>query len=295
MDRKFYRVGSSAPFGFCLCELCDGTLYILNGSQRTGVAAVRGDPMRMLRDLGKSHLGETSEIFIDEISFKIGEYYPSIARPIFQEIGSFKNIEFNNQIYEVRQFEREISILISEIEECFDVVSFEEDNFKAFGFVFQNIIHLSCIGIETLFVKIFHDNQIPIKRPTFRDFRNLNNAMMLSDYSVLLPKYPRIREFSPFSKWAGSGTFQFPPWQLANNQLKHARKSNFKSANLHTVIESICAFVVLYVAVFGDDVFSENFEGDLQYFSLSKRPAWTLDQNYFCATDSTWAPSRLLL
>lgn len=293
--RRFFQVNDvHRPSIYRIYEVSGNLLYALSGETRSGLCSINDRNLEsVIRNVAKSDFGRSSPLVIEEVEFRVGIFHPSIARPTFQKPDKIWNLDFEAQINEVRQVERQIGILIQEIEECFDVVSPAEGNFDAYGFVFQNIIHLSCIEIEALFVKVLKENKILQKKYTFSDFRRLNRFMRLSDYVVTLPKYPWISEIVPFQNWSQESSRSLQ-WQRANNNLKHANRDSLKNATMRNALQSVCAFMILFVAVFGDEVLNFDFEGDLSYFHFKRRPSWPLQEWYFEAEHKRWSSNPIV-
>jgi hypothetical protein len=298
MSRRFYSAKADCSDHVQLYEVADNTIFVLNGSARTGIQKIRDDdPIPSLRRHAASHFGSSAELTVEEVPIAPGVYHPSVARPTFQNPTMPINVELNWQIDESRKVERELEILIEELEACFQVASPDQRNLGVFGARFERIILLSCIGIEALLSKVLRDNNIPPKGKfyTTKDFVVLDRFLRLSDYAIEFPKYPWMAAREPFRGWQANEPSRSLLWYDAYNKLKHEKLSSSEMASMRHSLDCVSAYTALFVAVFGDGGRQIIGGVDLSYFGVARRPRWSLSEVYFEPGDANWRAVNLQL
>lgn len=298
MNRRFYSARDDCSEHVQLYEVADNTIFVLNGSVSTGIQRIKDvDPIPFLYRLASSHFGASAKLTVEQIPITPGVYYPSVARPTFQNPSVFINVELDRQIDELRKVERELEILIDELEGCFQVASPDQRNLDVFGARFERIILLSCIGIEALFSKVLSDNGIPPKGRfyTTNDFVGLEGFLRLPEYAIEFPKYPWIAAREPYRGWQASEPSKSLPWYDAYNKLKHEKLLGSEAGSMRHSLDGICAYMALFLAVFGDGGRLVAGGVDLSYFGVVRRPRWSVLEVYFEPGDKNWRATNLQL
>jgi len=141
---------------------------------------------------------------------------------------------------------------------------------------------LVCSELESQFRGILDSNNVkPLsERFTTKDYFKLKMIMKLAEFEVELERYPELGRFTPFLSWKLESPSKSLTWYFNYHLIKHDRKSNYESANLKSLLESLTGLYVLILAEYG--VKEEYLDGVLGgYFKVTKAPLWEDREMYF--------------
>jgi hypothetical protein len=174
-----------------------------------------------------------------------------------------------------------------------------DQNLKCYSFRVYELYIRICTEIEANFQAIFHENGHWEKKNkkggaiqfNIHDYYLINKSHRLSGYLIELPFWTGDANRMPFLCWKKG--YKTPEWWAIYNSLKHNRHENFKSATFRSLINALCALVVVISAQFGTHDLSSNlgllasrsgkngFElaiGD--YFLIQFPTDWQEDEKY---------------
>jgi len=231
------------------------------------------------------------DLDISELEIDVGQYFPSIARPIYSSGPSIQNPIWFTDMKLSKAIWRELDIATRDLESCFDVTSPAQENFAAFGIAFEKIIYSCCIGVEGLFRKILKDNLIHRKEVNMKLFAKLNKFLKLDEYQVSFIRYPWLDDVRPYVAWS-LGKQDKLEWFEAYNALKHDKRNKENLASLQNAIYATSAYYILSYAVFGKDLFP-GFFSDSFYFRISAYAEWDISEFYFKADDDAWLAKHI--
>lgn len=286
-----YVAKNSAGDTVAIYERRGNTLSLVNNRHFKSTFSDDGDAERQVAKHVQKFLSNrlVPEIEIQELA--IGTYHPSIARPIYpSRKGTLVNLDFASEIQTVRKIERELSMLIKDLESCFLTVTPDARNLSAFGGYFEKIIFGACVGVESLFKKALTDNNVIKEKYTTSDFVRLKGALKIDQYVVSIPRYPWLEVAKPFIGWSKRLSQDSPQWYVAYNSLKHDRLTNDNRASMKNAIDACCAYFITAVSMFGYDVFNLKWESDLHFFSVNEKPNWNIEEHYIEAEQQAWSP-----
>ena len=126
-------------------------------------------------------------------------------------------------------------------------------NLKSYSHENYNLLLRACTEFETLAKMILKHNKYSIDKTDINDYRRLEGAMKLSDYTLELSGYeiPILIPFARFSPSVKSPVTRTPEWYSAYTDVKHDRIGKFHQASLENVITSCSAIYVLISASLG--------------------------------------------
>jgi hypothetical protein len=232
-------------------------------------------------------------LFTPSIS-KLDVYHPSIARPIYPAAENLILPESENEVELAKSIWREIDLISQDLEECFNVNSVSERNYEAFGTQYERIIYFCCIGIESLFRKVFVANGVTKKHLTMSDFVVLKQHSRLSEMGLSLVRYPWIAELFPFAGWSEERPSESLPWFGAYNALKHDKKRNEHRATMRNALNAFAGYYAVAYFSLGGNLFP-GFLSTNYYFHFTTHPKWKLQEFYFTPEDGSWIVSQLKL
>lgn len=289
----------------------DGKLewMMYSGNLRSGCFLGKDDlsPFKDISDfieyrkelLSQVGLSYPYEIVVSKPKLNIGEYYPNIYRPEFssklQQIHFVHDgcplIEenFDPQIYNYEEYSdyvRQLDIILNEFNSVFKVIAPSKENYKSFGNAIRNIIVLACTEVDSMMHNVLvrngycKDNDFS----SMNDYRILNEAMRLNEYSVSFSDYSHLGEFFPFKEWSEKGGTL--TWYNSYNHVKHKRYENFGEANLENAINAVIGMAVFLVAQYGcnNNLWKRKIGS---YLKIRKRPNWKLEDYYIPYTNDS--------
>lgn len=237
------------------------------------------------------------EIKVTNPKLNIGEYYPNIYRPEFSsklqqshfvhDGCPFLEENFDPHIdnyEEYSDYVRQLDIILTEFNNVFKVIAPSKENFNNFGNLIRNIIVLACTEIDSLMHNVLVRNGY-CKADAFtsmNDYRILNEAMRLNEYSISFSDYFHLGEFFPFKEWTTKGGTL--SWYNAYNHVKHKRYENFAEANLENAINAVMGLAVFLVAQYGsnNNLWKRKIDTNLK---IRKRPYWAVEDYYIPFTN----------
>lgn len=116
----------------------------------------------------------------------------------------------------------------------------------------------TCVEVEANLTAILLENGYAKRgggNLTMRDYRLIEHSHRLSSFEAKLPLWrgpDRVRR--PFAPWASKTTAL--PWYRAYNAAKHDRHASFHRANFESLLDAMCALVVLLSAQFCVETFA---------------------------------------
>ena len=249
-----------------------------------------------LSQLGLSYPCEKIEIYP---KLKVGEFYPNIYRPEFSYklqkrhfVDRKNGIPFS-EVYddpyifnreEYSDYLRQLEIIINDLNEVFKVIAPSPNNYKCYGNSLRNIIVLACTEIDSMMHNILVRNEYckDDAHTSMNDYRILNEALRLDEYSISFVDYLQLKDYVPFKEWTNkNGSLT---WYNAYNHVKHKRSDNFQEANLENAILAVMGFALVLVAQYG-------FENNMwnrklgNYLKITRQPKWDLSDFYIPYTD----------
>ena len=232
------------------------------------------------------------EIIVSSPKLHIGEYYPNIFRPEFSSKLQQKHFvkdasplleNFDEPaIYNFEEYSdyvRQLDIILNELNNVFKVIAPSKDNLKSYGNSIRNIIVLACTEIDSMMRNVLVRNGYCKDDDflTMNNYRILNEAMRLNEYSVSLHDYFNLGEFFPFKEWnVPNGSLT---WYNAYNNVKHRRIEHFAEANLENAIRAVLGYAVFLVAQYGceNSLWKRKIDDVIK---IRKRPQWNLEDFY---------------
>lgn len=238
------------------------------------------------------------ETVVSYPKLNIGEYYPNIYRPDFssklQQSHFIKDgcpmlHEFDEPYIfnyeEYSDYVIQLDIILNELNEVFKVVAPSKENYKSYGNSIRNIIVLACTEIDSMMHNVLVRNGYCTDddHTSTNDYRLLNEAMMLNEYSLFFADYNHLGEFTPFKDWSSKGGSL--SWYNAYNHVKHRRQENFAEANLENAINAVMGFAALLIAQYGceNNLWKRKIANGIR---IKKRPYWKLEDYYIPYTVS---------
>ncbi len=207
------------------------------------VTAARGKTA--LETLGGYYPGTT----FTELELKPGEYYPGMARPIFNGKPWTNPDQSAEAMNRRASATGQLHALIQQLEQICRVVHPKETNLQAYGHEIRNVLILACTELKSQWKAILEAHNAPAKNTTH--YTKLSAPLKLAEYAVEFPYYPWMPERRPFQGWQ-HGTTDLP-WYGAYNDVKHNRDGKFALASLHNAFEALTAFFIMLCAQYGWD------------------------------------------
>jgi hypothetical protein len=216
----------------------------------------------------------------------VGKYYPRIYRKgLNQWSGKDFIIIENFDLNTLNQGIVNCRILIKKLNQLFETISFDESNFKTFGFEIRNLLLLACMEVESAWNGIFIANGYISKNGfyTTNDYVKLCDPLYLKEYDVSFHLYPNIKPLKPFCNWEISNPTKSLPWYNDYNKTKHDRESNINLATFEATINSISAVLIMMYAQYGPirNIWDQN---DFLTIKL-KVPEYKLEDYYIPKVD----------
>ena len=248
--------------------------------------------------LTQAKLSFPYEIVVSYPTLSIGEYYPNIYRPDFssklQQSHFIKDgcpmlheydepYIFNYEEYS--DYVLQLDIILNELNDVFKVVAPSKENYKSYGNSIRNIIVLACTEIDSMMHNVLVRNGYCTDdyHTSMNDYRLLNEAMMLNEFSLSFSDYNTLGEFTPFKDWASKGGSL--SWYNAYNHIKHRRQENYTEANLENAINAVMGFAAILIAQYGreNNLWKRKIANNI---IIKKRPYWKLEDYYIPFTVS---------
>ena len=230
----------------------------------------------------------------------INKPYPRIWRPshnsnIFSDL--CKGYEKDSRYIDENEKSSLLSaarLIIRDLEELWDYIEPCENHKNVYSHRIYELFLRTCTEFEANCKGILFANNYISDSTTsnlnITDYKNLNEAMKLSEYEVTYSKWTgELKRTKPFLEW---GNTRYTPlsWYQAYNQVKHNRYSNFHEANLKNLLKAINGLLCLLFAQFTTSISvighsgicvvpDELTEFDLEYFHI-KTPQFSEDEKY---------------
>ncbi|WP_417087662.1 hypothetical protein [Eubacterium maltosivorans] len=123
-------------------------------------------------------------------------------------------------------------------------VTFSEDNYSTYSVEYGKLLNSICAEIDNVFKYLCRDFDLA-KRPSIKSYAE-----------ILIPKYPKLKEykakatlikepFQPFRDWDAQKASQTLVWWDEHAAFKHNRSVNEKKGNLRNVLLSLSALFLL--------------------------------------------------
>lgn len=185
----------------------------------------------------------------------IGKYYERIYRKGLNQRDASEVITFLN--YTPKIFNQNIincKILLKKLNQLFEVVTFNQQNFDVFGHEIRNVLLLSCMEVEASWNGILTaNNYISSGRNTTNDYFKLNVPLQLNEYKIVFNLYPDINPIIPFEFWSSANPTSSLFWYDNYNKTKHDRENNENLGTLISAVNSVSAAIIMLYVQFGPD------------------------------------------
>lgn len=146
-------------------------------------------------------------------------------------------------------------LILKDFEEILEFVEPCDDNLPTYSHRIYELLLRTCTEVEANLEGILKANGYTkegSKDWNMTDYRKINFATKLSEYSVIMHQWRPDRAVSPFEAWK---TLNDPlPWYKAYNKVKHERSNNFERANLENLSNAICGLLCILYAQFGKEI-----------------------------------------
>jgi len=284
-----YRCGQERVRLYCL----DGPVIRATFNDRIEIPIVGREPLAALWEHESVRRKEQPLDRIEEVPLLYGKYYPGVARPTGglgseeKVPDSHANLEFARSVW------RELQVLTSDLERCFDVNTLSEANLAAFGTQYEKIIYFACIGVESCLRRVVLGTVPSERRLSMRDYVKVRDALRLNEITIELADYPWFPGIAPFQYWSEENPTSSLGWFDAYNRLKHDKQGNEHLASMENAIKSCAAYYAVAYATYGSDLSPKLFSTH-NYFRRAIGPKWRPEDVYYPRPNHQWEPIRLL-
>lgn len=235
---------------------------------------------------------------ISECSLVPGRFYKRIYRPVLiqdrystslsyftvEKIIRTLNYEYNYIPHDEKTLVKSIQqlkTLVDKLSEVLLHVYPSPNNYAVYGHEIRNLLILSCTEVEAQLAGILKEHATLNNGGILKtnDYIKLKDLLKLDKYSVRFLHYPEITNIQPFLNWNEKQPTKSLDWYHNYNEVKHDREANFEKAKLKSVIDSICAIVILLHAQYGANMPHWN-ELMGAFFEIENEPTWELEEMY---------------
>lgn len=286
-----FREGEDLPH---IYEVVGNEMQLID--RRSHKASVNGgDQVAIVETLERQLISKpNAPLRVERIEISLGTYHPSIGRPLYPDTRNLLVPNSDDEIAHAKSVWRELDLVSKDLEQCFNVNSLDERNYHSYGIQYERIILFCCIGIESLFRKIYVANGVGRARLTMNDYVKLKVHLRLSGYGLSLVRYPWISNIFPFAGWESERPSESLPWLSAYNSLKHDKKSNEHLASMKNALWAFAGYYTVAYAALAKNLFPGFLSTDY-YFHIDERPKWDVGEFYFKTDDEVWRPLALTL
>jgi len=189
--------------------------------------------------------------------FAANQYYPRIHRPIYSgptDLHMRNNashlkppINLENASGAIFQ----LASLINSVRSIFQVVNPDSSNLETYGIEIRNLLIAASTEFEAQCKGVMKANGHQRKKWNTNEYVKLLGPMKLSDYTVKISPYAKIKNRRPFDGWNSDTPTESLKWYDAYNATKHDREVNFHLATLENAIDAVAACAIMLFAQYG--------------------------------------------
>lgn len=195
--------------------------------------------------------GSNGESPFHKTSLAPGQYYPRMARPIYQHPsdspGFCPGMKEDQEI--ILKTRSQVTLLARLLSEILQTVHASDENMGAYGNDIRNLLLLAAMEAEAQWKGILRANGV--KGTSTTDYIKLASPMRLREYTVAMTEYPWLSPIQPFADWKEAEASKSLDWYGAYNATKHDRESSFSEATLGRAVAAVCGNVALLAAQYG--------------------------------------------
>lgn len=180
-------------------------------------------------------------------------YRPSINKSCFEDktFGYAQDCRYID-LHEKSSLLNATKLILKDFIEILDYVEPCDANLQTFSHRIYELLLRTCTEIEANMEGILNSNGYRKQGKgniNMDDYRKIESATKLSEYSVIMHQWRPDRTVRPFEAW---NTPNKPlPWYKSYNEVKHERSKNFEKANLENLSNAICGLLCILYAQFG--------------------------------------------
>jgi len=161
---------------------------------------------------------------------------------------------------DVRQRIAFYHLLERDLKQLFDYIDPHDRNESVFSLRTHELLMRAAVEFESNAQAILNVNGYQKSGDlNMSDYKKIEQSSRLSGYTLQLPLFSPLKEFSPFDPWHRGSSLE---WWNAYNASKHNRGDNFERANLLRAIEGVGAVFVILFSQFGTNVFDPYHPND---------------------------------
>lgn len=194
-----------------------------------------------------------------------------------------------NYASDALRYYQAFSLILKDAQELFEYVEPADLNRNCYSYRIHELLMRTCIEVEANCTAIMVENKYSRSGNwTMSDYRKIERLYRLSFYEVKAPQWTgAIAVQRPFADWRKPNAAL--PWYVAYNQSKHNRHTNFRQANLDSLLSSVCGLAVLISAQFWTVDFSPTGAYGA-FFDLQDGYDHTIGGYFRVKFPGNWAP-----
>ena len=215
-----------------------------------GLTVTEEKSNRLLRDWAVLRFGASN---IQPMQLNAGEVYDGLWRPGLGPDEATISSSLNFSFSERRSSELVLLLILERLNDLLLYVEPEPQTLGTYGHKQRELLLLAATEVEAHWKWFLARCGVKPRQRGFstQDYVRLNTGLFLSDYDVLIPRYPLLAPLSPFLGWSKAKPTQSLPWYAAYNEVKHDRVTKLTSASLEMYLLAVAANIVLFVSRFG--------------------------------------------
>ena len=262
--------------------------------------AVYNDSIPLLNQIAKTYFIEDERgyneaiehCFLIKYEIAVGEYYPRIYRPLYNEewfaLGkkcedcpgrvNEKRKYYHENENQINEYITEFSILYKRFLDILSFVYADKSNFNCFSGEIRSLIILLNTEIEAQLKGILFENGLIEDRYSTRNYIKLKSIMKLNDYEIEYLNYPKMETIKPFEQWDDKNPTASLFWMDDYNYIKHDKYANIEKATLKNALYSMSALIIILYAQFRNFLKVENCL--LAIVKICHEPEWDNTEKY---------------